>query len=1321
MIVVAVCDASTSGSGSMTDNAATPNVYTSQVNANLNNSATNGFARIFTAPVKTALTAANTITYTKGATGTVACISAFYALGTTGQIDTTVNATATGSSTSPSVTSGVAHTNTLLFAMVGYGNSGTYTQDTTHNWATPFTAVTGSTTRGIGGGNQQQNSNTAIVFNPTLGTTGVWAALVTGLQAALGGSGQQDSDEANVVPRSLHFRRRSIAIKGRSEFSYPRVWQNAGWEVQPPQPPSRETRARLSAATMRGDDGTENTFWRWINWGEQVQPWQPPVQYKTKWGSFLAGDPGNEAPLNPWINDGWEQTFAQPPAFRRGTRGAGWRGDDGTVRPLINWFNWGWEPNLPLPLTPYPYKVRSQTGVALIGDVGNEAPLNPWLNWGWEAQPPQPPHLYWRGHGLRGEDGTEAIFVAVVAPPAPPWGFDIQPLHPRIHVYKRYPGTRGRSEFSYPNIWVNAGWEQTQTQPLHRFFKSPDVGDIGIEFQFIPTVAVVTTWGFEQFTQPQHRFFRSPEFGDQGIQFPFVNWLNFGWEVQPPLPPHTLRRGHGLIGEAGNEGLFTLWLNAGWEIQSWQPPHRLWRGHGLIGHDGIAAPFINWFNFGWEQAHANVRHPIWKSPSIGDPLGIDFGFINFYPFGFEQTATQPLHRFFKSPDTGDTGNEAVFSFIPPGFVFWPFDPAFSQDPRRHWERFAGIARGPDGIDAPFNPWLNWGFEETAIQPPHRIWKTPDIGDQGIQSPFIQWLNFGWEPNVTQPPHCLWRGHGLRGEDGNEAPFVQWLNWFEQTYSQPLHKIWHSPDTGDSGNEATFTFIPPGFVFWPFDPTISQDPRRRWEKTAALMRGPDGIEGPQINWFNWGWDIQPPPPPHPVRRGQGLAGIDAIEFSYLQWRNWGWEVQPYQPPHPIWKSPTAGDPSGIDFGLIAFYPFGFEQVFTQPVHRFWKSPDIGDAGIESPFVPPPLVPLVNLGWEGVWSQDRHKFWKSPEFGDQGIQLPLINWFNWGWEVQPPPPPAFLRGRRGSGLRGDDGIVRPFVYWLNDGWNQILSQDKHPRPERAGAILRGDEGNQGPFTFWRNFGWEPVLYQPPHRPLIRQAASIMFGEPGIEYPFVQWLNWGWEQTFAQPRFWPTLGQRGAFLFGEPASEWPITVPPFIPSVPWFSPTLQGEALTKRTWNNRAGGLLPWGDDGIELPFIPILPPPFRPVTGKLLIIDAPGWWGPYWQFGKNPLVNENCQLLIVSGPGLPIGGGPVLFTFTRPDGTFLVGDPRFAFIGDTTVRQIMIPNFPVGQYVVYTFAVGDLNMAGTWKVSFIAPNFISATYTFNVVYPSGLISA
>src|SRR5262245_57593467 len=47
------------------------------------------------------------------------------------------------------------------------------------------------------------------------------------------------------------------------------------------------------------------------------------------------------------------------------------------------------------------------------------------------------------------------------------------------------------------------------------------------------------------------------------------------------------------------------------------------------------------------------------------------------------------------------------------------------------------------------------------------------------------------------------------------------------------------------------------------------PRRRWEKgKAGFARGDDGVQLPYSRWFNSGWEVQPPQPPHPRREKFG---------------------------------------------------------------------------------------------------------------------------------------------------------------------------------------------------------------------------------------------------------------------------------------------------------------------------------------------------------------------------------------------------------------------------------------------------------------------
>lgn len=130
-----------------------------------------------------------------------------------------------------------------------------------------------------------------------------------------------------------------------------------------------------------------------------------------------------------------------------------------------------------------------------------------------------------------------------------------------------------------------------------------------------------------------------------------------------------------------------------------------------------------------------------------------------------------------------------------------------------------------------------------------------------------------------------------------------------------------------------------------------------------------------------------------------------------------------------------------------------------------------------------------------------------------------------------------------------------------------------------------------------------------------------------------------------------------------------------------------------------------------------PPFVPriTTGKVFVIDAVPSIQEHaiYIFGPLPNLGESCALVFYVGGGLPIAPSPVLFTFVRPDGGIQVGDSRYAFIGDPTVFQRLVPSFPAGQYLVYIFDTGELSQRGPWKVSAIASNFFSNTYTFNVV--------
>jgi hypothetical protein len=86
------------------------------------------------------------------------------------------------------------------------------------------------------------------------------------------------------------------------------LWRNAGWEVQPWQPPHRGTEHRIGAI-LEGIDGIEGRFERFFNFGWPIQPWQPPHRGQEWHGAGL---------LPAWFIDGTFfpiEPFVPPPAI----------------------------------------------------------------------------------------------------------------------------------------------------------------------------------------------------------------------------------------------------------------------------------------------------------------------------------------------------------------------------------------------------------------------------------------------------------------------------------------------------------------------------------------------------------------------------------------------------------------------------------------------------------------------------------------------------------------------------------------------------------------------------------------------------------------------------------------------------------------------------------------------------------------------------------------------------------------------------------------------------------------------------------------------
>lgn len=180
LICVAVDERATVGNPSCAD--AATNTYTrilSEV------ATSRGQLDLFYAWNASALTAGQTITVTKAGNDAIA-VSAFYATGiqtSSDPHDSAVDAVATGSTTTPSVTSGTPSASGDLFvALLAQTNTSTFTQDTTHGWLSPppIEANPGGTSPAQLDGGTQINSGTGtITFAPTITSATQWAIGVT--------------------------------------------------------------------------------------------------------------------------------------------------------------------------------------------------------------------------------------------------------------------------------------------------------------------------------------------------------------------------------------------------------------------------------------------------------------------------------------------------------------------------------------------------------------------------------------------------------------------------------------------------------------------------------------------------------------------------------------------------------------------------------------------------------------------------------------------------------------------------------------------------------------------------------------------------------------------------------------------------------------------------------------------------------------------------------------------------------------------------------------------------------------------------------------
>ncbi len=367
---------------------------------------------------------------------------------------------------------------------------------------------------------------------------------------------------------------------------------------------------------------------------------------------------------------------------------------------------------------------------------------------GWEIPPMQPRHPLPERAGAfaTSEPGVEAQYVFV---PSAVWGWEIAPPLIRHQIFKS--PEIGDQGIQFPFIrWINFNWHIPPFQPSHpRPERAAAVmpWEHGIEAQY---VFVPFKWGWEVPVPHLRQKTSIRYFGIEGTSdFAFFDFLPYGWELPPFQPPHPRpERGAPVItSEPGIETKFVppAFVTNAWEVQSWQPPHPRPERWGALarGDEGTQFPLIRWFNSGWEIAPFQPPHP---RP--------------------ERTAAiMPW----------EAGIEARYVFIAPPTIAWEvasFQPRHPTPERRA----AAIFRGDEGTEFQFVRWFNTGWEIAPFQPSHpRTEKFGAVvrGDEGIHARFIRWFNMGWEIPPYQPPHPRFEHAGsiMFGHQGIDGIYV----------------------------------------------------------------------------------------------------------------------------------------------------------------------------------------------------------------------------------------------------------------------------------------------------------------------------------------------------------------------------------------------------------------------------------------------------------------------------------------------------------------------------------------------------------------------
>lgn len=585
------------------------------------------------------------------------------------------------------------------------------------------------------------------------------------------------------------------------------------------------TRQKRALPVMPPDRMTLRAF-PWQNAGFEIQTPQPPHRRPERNAAIMLGDPGNEAKFSPpvaTINYTFDSAALTAPRRPRSPSQASAPDFPTAVfRPM------GWEiaPHQPQPRAP------NSRGQALIGNVQFVSfTLFPFA---FEIQAFQPNHPRPEKSGAQqwGDLGNEAKFIPTTT--TVNFALDIPTLLRSISTAPRRAVTTGTSEFAIFPQFYPFGWEIAAVQPQHpRPEKAGAImaGESGIEAKFVfAQTPIIWPYDVQPF-QPSHpRPERSGAVarGDDGTQSPLTNFFPLGWPVQAHQPQHPRpeRAGAIMFGEPGIEAIFvgvapTPW---GYEQPPINPRVRFERAGALArGEDGTEGTFVLWRNFGWEIQPVQPNHPRPERFGAVAPRedGVEFPLLRFLGFGFENQAPQPPHRRIERGAgfmRGDDGTEAPFVFVQTPIV-WPYDLQAYQPQHVRFERAAAIARGDDGIQAQFANFFPDGWAVAPHQPSHpRPERAGAImpGESGIEKPFIFTTIPIWahqEPFLYPRKPVERRGAIMRGDDGTQDRFRRFFpsGWDP---SEPVRRPrtgWHGPNPFSQAGDAFPAFQTPLWV------------------------------------------------------------------------------------------------------------------------------------------------------------------------------------------------------------------------------------------------------------------------------------------------------------------------------------------------------------------------------------------------------------------------------------------------------------------------------------------------------------------------------